>query len=176
MLLKKMRNLSLIIGVSAFFISTLLSCSENSTDPSGNSEEVVEEITAKPTVIITSTDYNSELFRISFPKMELLQEIGAAYQKNYSNALKNQLIKYMTDKVDTLGQSVEIFNACMEVTGCKISNSVSLPTYAERAKYDGEDAWIIQLVWGVSPFDLGHYKCFAISMNSKDTLYFKRCR
>jgi hypothetical protein len=155
-------------------LSLLVSC-DNSTESSDNSLNEVE-ITVKPVVIKTSTDYNSKLFRTSFPKMELLHEIGEAYQKSYSDNLKKQLISYMIEKADTLGESGEILNECIEVTGCKIESPVSLPTYAERAKYNGEDAWMIQLVWGASPFDLGHYKCFAISMVSKDTLYFKRCK
>jgi hypothetical protein len=166
-----------LIAYSVFLIFFIQNCKNKSTDP--NDDVTVKpyaNITVKPIVEKTSTDYTQELFRLSFPKMELLKEVGEAYKNNYSEAIKNELINYMKKQVDSLGESGEIFSDCMEVTGCKDIYSISLPCYAEKAKYEGNDVWIIQLVWGMMPLDLGHYKCFAISTNNKDTLDFKRCK
>ena len=164
-----MKKILLMISYIILFILSIQSCKDKSTDP-------YEDILVKPIVEKTSTDYTPELFRSSFPKMELLHEIGEAYKNSYSEAVKNQLINYMKSQANKLGENSEIFNECMEVTGCNNSNSISLPSYAEKAKYEGKDVWIIQLVWGMMPSDLGHYKCFAISTDDKDTLDFKRCK
>ncbi len=173
-----MKKTLLLIGYGVFSIILFFqSCKDKSADP--NEDTTVQqdsEITAKPIVKKTSTDYTHKLFGASFPQKESLKEIGEAYKNNYSVALKNQLINYMKEQADSLGENGEIFNECMEMTGCKDIYFISLPSYAEKARYEGNDVWIIQLVWGLRPSDLSHYMCFAISTNNKDTLDFKRCR
>ena len=156
--------------VSTLLLFTIIyGCNDNSTNPEVN-------ITVKPTVKITSTNYDEELFNSSFPQNDILNEISDAYKSSYSNDTKAKIIDYVTERVELLGENKYTFLECFELTGCNNENSISLPTYIEKAIFNGEDSWIIQLAWGFEPSDLGHYKCFAIGIESKDTLYFTRCR
>jgi hypothetical protein len=146
----------------------ILGCGDNSTEPADN-------LTKKPVVKKSSTDYNYDSFRDSFPDTSSLKRIGKAYAGIYSEEIKNELISYMKRKVKQIGEDENLFTECFGLTGCSGTASVSLPTYAEKAKYEGKEAWIIQLVWGIDPQDLSHYKCFAFETDKMDTLDYYRC-
>jgi len=163
-----MKNKIALITFSILFFFFIISCNDNSTEPK-------DEITIKPIVIKSSINYNKDSFRTSFPDLDLNKNIADAYKDKYSQEIKAQMIDYMKNQVKMLGENEDTFIKCMDLTGCKDINSISLPTYAEKAKYDGEDAWIIQLIWASRPENIGHYKCFAIGINQIDTLDFIRC-
>ena len=164
-----MKKKIMFVALSFLLLVIIFSCSDNATDPTND-------ISVKPTVKITSTDYDEQLFNNSFPENDILNEISDAYRSSYSNDIKIKLIDYVSQKVESLGENKNTFKECFELSGCKEGNSISLPTYIKKANYNGVDAWIIQLTWGVDSSDLGHYKCFAIGINSKDTLYYSRCK
>ncbi|MBU2507786.1 MAG: hypothetical protein KJ799_13845 [Bacteroidetes bacterium] len=156
--------------VLPFLLLTIIfSCSDNSTNPE-------DELTVKPIVLKTSTNYDEQLFNSLFPQNDILKTMSDAYKNKYSEKIKMQLIDYVVSKVKTLGENEAIFLECFNLSGCQNVNSISLPTYIEKAKYNDEDSWIIQLSWGLESSDLGHYKCFAFGINSKDTLYYTRCK
>jgi len=164
-----MKNHLFYIVSTFLLLAIIYGCNDNSTNPEDN-------ISVKPTVQITSTNYDEQLFNSSFPKNDILNEISDAYKSSYSNDIKVKFIDYVTNRVESLGENKKIFLECFELSGCENENSISLPTYIEKAKFKGEDSWIIQLTWGFKSSDLGHYKCFAIGIESKDTLYFTRCK
>lgn len=147
----------------------ILGCSDNSTEP-------IDEHIVNPIVVKTSINYDEQLFNSSFPQNDILNKISEAYKNHYSEKIKINLIDNVVIIVESLGENEETFLDCFELTGCFDANSISLPTYVEKAKFNGEDAWIIQLSWGVESSDLGHYKCFAIGINSKDTLCYAQCK
>lgn len=157
----------IIIPFLLFF--SLISCSDSSTEP-------VSELTEKPIVIKTSTNYDEDLFNSTFPKNDVLRNVSEAYKNNYSEAIKIEMIEYVTLKLQALGENEVQFLECFGLTNCQNKNSISLPTYIEKAKFLDKDAYIIQLSWGVEPSDLGHYKCFAIGIVNQDTLYYSQCK
>lgn len=164
-----MKNIIALITFSILSSFFILNCNDNSTEPKNS-------ITVKPVVKKSTVNYNEDSFKAVFPDMDLINNIGSAYKENYSEEIKNQLINYMRGQVTALGENEDTFVKCMDLTGCNNISSISLPTYAEKSKYNGEDVWIIQLVWGLKPMDLGHYKCFVIGINQRDTLNFIRCK
>jgi len=156
---------------SCFFILFLfvVACNEKSTEPK-------DDITTKPVVKKSSVNYSEESFNISFPDTNSLNSISKTYSNNFSEEKRNKLIEYIKSEVAKLGEDVNIIDNILSCTGCKISGEYLLPTYAERAKYEGEEAWIFQLTYGLGEPNFGHYKCFAFSIASLDTLAFKQCR
>jgi len=166
-----MKRLIVFLGLPILFLFFTLGCKDEVTEP-GNGNELI----VKPAVTKTLVNYGQETFRAAYPDTASLHKIGEAYKSNYSQEAKNQFIDYVHVQVGSLGENKEMFIKCMDLTGCKETASISLPTNVERAKYNGEDVWIIQLVWGMEPMDLGHYKCFAIGISKLDTLDFIRCK
>jgi len=133
-------------------------------------------ITAIPVVKITSTNYTAATFAATFPDTTTLNSITQAYTNNYSEAIRLQLIGLMKSKVAKLGEDVNLFDSVIANTGCNQSDKFVLPTYAERAKYEGNDVWILQLTYGINAPNFGHYKCFALDIEHLDTLVYLACR
>lgn len=164
-----MKKIIMFVALLFLLLVIIFSCSDNAIDP-------IDDISVKPTVKITSTDYDEQLFNSLFPKNDILIKISDAYRATYSHDIKVKLIDYVSQKVESLGENEDTFIECFKLSGCQEDNSISLPTYIEKANFNGLESWIIQLTWGVESSDLGHYKCFAIGINSKDTLYYSRCK
>lgn len=149
-----------------FFI---ISCNDNSTIP-------VYTLPAKPVVTKTSMNYNAESFRDSFPENISLQNISTAYKNNYSEAVINAINDYMKSEVISLNEDVNVFDNILLQTGCKNSEGYRLPTYAERAKFENQEVWIFQLTYGLGQPSFGHFKCFAFSVETLDTLCYVGCK
>jgi len=156
---------------SCFFVLFLfvIACNDKSTEPQ-------DDITTKPVVKKSSVNYSEKSFNISFPDTNSLNSISKVYSNNFSEEIRNKLIEYIKSEVAKLGEDVNIFDNILSCTGCNISGEYLLPTYAERAKYDGEEALIFQLTYGLGEPNFGHFKCFAFSVANLDTLAFKQCR
>ena len=152
-------------GFLLFLSFLILACNEKSTKPS-------DEITAKPVVKKSNINYNHISFNSSFPDTISLNNISKAYSNNYSEELKSKILDYMKSEVIKLGEDVSIFDSVLCITGCKRSFSAVylLPTYAERAQYENQDAWIFQVTYGLGVPNFGRFKCFAISVAKLDTL------
>ena len=161
-----MKNL---ISLSSFLFFYLLLAHGCSTAPEEN-------IPAKPVVKKTSVNYNQETFNTYFPDTISLQNISRAYSNNFSEELRKALIDYMKGEVIKLGEDVNIFDNILFQTGCKLNGEYLLPTYAEKAKFENQDAWIFQVTYGLGEPNFGHYKCFAFSIENLDTLAYKGCR
>lgn len=163
-------NFKKVITLNLLFLLSLgiIGCDDSSTDP-------IDNLSEKPVVKKTNTNYDRDSFRETFPDTAVLNRISGAYSDIYSGEIKTDLINYMKLEAKQLGEEQSVFTECMGLTGCSDTSLVSLPTYAEKAEYDGKEVWIIQLVWGNEPRDLNHYKCFAFGVDEMDTLDYYRC-
>ena len=142
----------------------------------GCTTETDETITIKPVIKKTTTNYNQSTFYTSFPDSISLQNMSKAYSNNYPEDTRNKLLTYMRSEVSKLGEDLSIFENILSLTGCKLSGEYLLPTYAERAKYENQEVWILQIAYGLGEPSFGHYKCFAFSLSNLDTLAYEGCR
>lgn len=182
-----MKNrLFLLCNVTIFiFFLSFLGCSKNSAD-SGQSSPVTPNetllpnealIPIKPVVKVTQNDYDKNSFMKSFPDTVSLNLIATAYSNNYySENIKTLLNCYMQEQVKKLGQDVKIFEKIQTLSGCNVANEYILPTYAEKAKYNGKDVWIIQVAYGLSSPALAHFKCYAFGIEKLDMLDYFGCK
>jgi hypothetical protein len=152
----------------SFLLILLSGCEENKiTDPQNVNGVIVK---------VSNTDYNLNSFRAHFPDTTSLHNICTAYSNNYSEERKAELITNMKGKVAALGQDVTIIEQILTRTGCNTPGEYILPTYAEKAKYESKDAWLIQFTYGLGNSGFGHYKCFVFSIPNLDTLHYITCR
>jgi len=151
-----------------FLFIILFGCKNDKiTDPQNNAEVVVK---------ISGIDYNQKSFRTLFPDSSSLKNISTAYSSNYSEERRAKLIDNMKNKVSKLGEDVKVIESILSKTGCTVSGAYILPTYAEKAKYEGKDVWMVQFTYGLGNSGFGHYKCFAFSIPNLDTLNYLGCR
>lgn len=158
----------------AFILLFFTGCSDD--DKNNNPVGPAGELSAEPVVKSTTTNYTEAAFRTLFPEYATLSSFGNAYNGKYSDALKSAIISNIDAKAAALGLNTAILDSCISATGCMRSGEVALPSYVEKARYSGKDAWLIQIVWGTSASDFGHYKCYAIDSATLDTLDFIRCK
>ncbi len=156
-----------------FFLLSILFFTPGCND---NSLESKIEITAKPVVKVSTKNYNHENFTASFPDTVSWKQISSAYSKNYSEDLRKGLIDYMKFEVIMLGEDANKFDNIMSLTGCKTPGEFILPTYAEKAKYNDKDAWLVQLIIGYGGPGFGHFKCFVFDASNLDTLNYFGCK
>jgi hypothetical protein len=163
-----MKLLAYYLALFSFLLILLCACEENKiTDPQNIDEVVVK---------VSNTDYNLNSFRAHFPDSASLHNISTAYSNNYSEERKAGLISNMKSKVTALRQDVTIIEQILTKTGCNMPGKYILPTYAEKAKYEGKDAWLIQFTYGLGNPRFGHYMCFVFSIPNLDTLKYITCR
>lgn len=162
----KLKNGSLI-----FFLLLLIPLSgckdDKITSPQSNADVIVK---------LSGTDYNQNSFKTLFPDTASLKNINTAYSNNYSEERKTELLSNMKIKVKELGEDVTVIEKILARAGCNMSGVYILPTYAEKAKYNGKDAWLVQFTYGLSSPDFGHFKCFALSIPDLDTLDYVGCK
>lgn len=158
-----MNNFISCCGLVLILCFSISGCKDNSTEPSRLA-------TAEPVVKKTSVNYSPETLRNSFPDTVSLENISKAYTKDYSEELKTELFGNMQNEVAKLGEDSTIFDNILLRIGCKTANSYLLPTYAEKAKYEGQDVWIIQLTYGLDGPVFEHYKCFVVGIKDLNVL------
>ena len=161
-----------ILSIGIFFLFLLLNngCKED------NSTNIANNSTADVVVKVSNTNYSQESFRQLFPDSASLAIISSAYSTNYSEERRTALIATMKNKVSELGENVTVIDTILTRAGCNSSGEYILPTYAEKAKYNGVDAWLIQFTYGLSNSQFEHYKCYALSVPSLDTLNYVGCK
>ena len=164
-----MNNIISLWSYSVLFLFLILGCNEKSTEPIGD-------ITAKPVVKNSSVNYDQELFYYSLPDTISLHNMREAYSNNYSEEIREELIEYIISEVNTLGEDAEVFDNILSQTGCNLIGEYLLPTYAEKAMFENQEAWIIQLAYGLGNTSFAHYKCLAFGVENLDTLAYKSCR
>ncbi len=156
-------------GFIVLFSILFLACNEKPTEPS-------DEITAKPVVKKSSINYNQASFSSSFPDTISLNNMSNAYSNNYSEAMRSKILDYMKDEVIKLGEDVNIIDSILSRTGCNISGGYVMPTYAEKAQYENQDAWVFQVTYGLGQPNFGRSKCFVFDAATLDTLTFIQSR
>ena len=156
-----MKRFIIYSGLFVLFMLIFFGCT---TEP----EEIM---TAKPVVKKSSVNYTKNTIYNTLPDSFSLQNIGRAYSNNYSKKLRKEMLDYMRNEVSGLGEDLNIFEDILTSCGCKIENEYILPTYAEKAKYENQDAWLIQLTYGLGNSNFGRCKCLVYSFNNLDTLW-----
>lgn len=146
----------------------LLSCKEKSTEPESG-------LIVKPTVKISTTNYSSALFNSTFPDTVSLNRISHAYSNDFSEETKAKFAAYMKSEVLKLGGDLGSFESALYKSGCFSSQMPVLPTYAEQAKYENKNVWIIQYTRSQGGSGFGHYHFFAIGLEKLDTLAWGSC-
>jgi hypothetical protein len=159
-----MKSRIVLGGILLFLSFLILACNDKITEPS-------DEITAKPVVKKTAINYSEQSFINSFPDGTSLTNISEAYSYHYSEELRDKILDYMKGEVVRLGEDVSIFDSVLVLTGCKLSGEYILPTYAEKAQYENQDAWIFQITYDSgTPIYFGNCTCFVLSTTNFDTL------
>lgn len=164
-----MKNRIVLRFVLIYLSLWILACNDNVTEPS-------IEITAKPVVKKTTTNYSEQSFLASFPDMASLNSISSAYSNNYSEELRNKILDYMRAEVNRIGEDVNVFDGIILRTNCKLSGGYLLPTYAEKARFENRNCWVFQITYGIDSPDFGHSKCFVFDAATLDTLTYRQCR
>ena len=158
-------------GAVLLIFCCVVGCKKETTTESKSSLDPV------PRIAISDTNYSATDFSQGIPfSTSLLQSFSKSYSGKYSDELKGQLISYIQVKSSEIGANRQELDSCLQVTRQLRNGLVSLPMEAERAKYEGQDCWLFSFIWGVQSDDLGHYRCFAISTTSYDTLAFRTCK
>jgi hypothetical protein len=150
----KLKLTKILIGL---FLLIITCCSDNISD----SENI---FFAKPVVKKTYSNYTKDSFTNSFPDNSSLQFISNAYTNNFNENIRIQLLDYMKEEVSKLGEDVSIFEKILNKAHCYDKEGYLLPTYAERAKYENKEVWILQTAQGLSEPVFSHYKCFVFGI------------
>lgn len=160
----------LSIFFASFFILAFTGCSEKPTAAD-------DFIPVKPVVKVSNVNYSQDSFNDSFPDTLSLKNIATAYSGNkYSEEVKKALHDYMRRQVNILGEDLKTFDRIISLSGSSITGEYVLPTYAEKAKYKGQDAWIFQITYGLGGPGFGHFKCFVFGLEKLDTLHYVSCK
>lgn len=150
-----------LLFITFFFLTA---CNDDTISESHYNPEVV--------VKVSNLNYDQPGFLNLFPEIESLNNISTAFTSDYSEERKNRLLINMQIKVANWGQDVAVMDNILTATGCNTVGEYILPTYAERAKYNGQDAWLIQFTYALDTLVFGRFKCFAFSIPDLDTLCY----
>ncbi|MCU7512332.1 MAG: hypothetical protein HF300_07230 [Ignavibacteria bacterium] len=160
----------LSIFLASFSFLSFTGCSDSST-------EANDSIPVKPVVKVSNMNYSQDSFNDFFPDTVSLKNIASAYSgNNYSEEVKKALNDYMRQQASILGEDSKTFDRIISLSGSSLTGEYVLPTYAERAKYNGQDAWIFQITYGLGSPTLGHFKCFVFGLEKLDTLHYVSCK
>ncbi|HPI38505.1 MAG TPA: hypothetical protein PK397_11235 [Ignavibacteriaceae bacterium] len=146
--------------------------------PAGCNEDKItdQQSNARVVVKVSDTDYNQNNFTTLFPDTSSFNSISRAYSNNYTEVRRAKLIENMKADILKLGEDATLIESILSKTGCSIRGEYILPTYAEKAKYEGKDAWLVQFIYGFGYPEFGHFKCFAFSVPDLDTLMYFGCK
>ncbi len=136
---------------------------------------IVEGSKPLPKVILSQTNYQEADIQAQVSDPTFLKQFREAYEGKYSDMLKAGMVMYMYSSAQLIGLDFNELKSCLDRTGQTQHGIISLPIVAERAKYNGINAWIFHFIWGVDTNDLGHFKCYVMSTETSDTLLFITC-
>ena len=161
----------LVLGISLSYLLT--SCKEDTTTEPGN--VTVDFISVLPIVSRTANDYESSAMSSNFGNLDVHRRFAQAYSSSYSASLKESVIGYMLIELRLLGGDTKEFMECYNAIG-EFTTGKCLPCYAESAKYEGKDAWIIVFNWGIGDKDFGHIAYYAVDKSTKEILLHESCK
>jgi hypothetical protein len=158
------------LGVSLSYL--LVSCrGETVSEP----EEVsVDIMPILPEVTISGTDYTQATLPEAFPNNELSSRFTKYYGPVYTASLKESLAGLVSITIDGMGEDGAGFTACLNSIE-NIKDKNYLPCAVKSAKYEGKEAWIIELNWGTSQNGLGNTAYCAVEKSSQKVLYWENC-
>ncbi len=130
----------------------------------------------RATVIITEADYDSSYFRRSHLDTASFNMIVREFNREYSDLRKSQLIDGVLTDVASLGENPELMRTLLERFTSDVETERVIPTYAERARYGGREAWLMEFTYSLGTGGFGHYLHYAFSIPELDTLYAVGCR
>jgi hypothetical protein len=160
---------SLVVGCNSDLFTDVASQFSGSLFPA-------QDTTVRPWVTLGQTDYTKETLQSRVPDSTMFHRFQAAYGGKYTDSLKASLVSWVASRVEALGGNRAEVERCLQATNQTHAGTITLPTVAERARFEGKPVWVFQFIWGMSPDDLGHYRCFVIDAATADTLHYITCR
>ena len=127
-------------------------------------------------VTVSAKDYDATSFKQLFPETTSHKIIASAFSANYSDERRTNLSKRMLARIAVLGENPRFVDSILTRHGCRESGAFILPTYAERARFNGKDVWLVQFIYGLGVPSFSHYACYAYSIPDLEQLYYIGCR
>jgi len=163
-----LKPFAVIPAVLTFLLFYSVGC--NDLGPIDDADDV--EVTVK----VSTTNYDKQSLHKLFPDTVSLHNIASAFSKNFTERRKTHLVDNMLARITALREDVSIMDKIVTRAGCKNPGEYVLPTYAERAAFNGRDAWLVQFTYGLGVPSFGRWKCLAYSIPDLDTLYLFQTR
>jgi hypothetical protein len=129
-----------------------------------------------PHVVVTQANYTESDLRSRVPDTTLKNTCCAMYTSSLTDSSKRSVARVIVEKARQLNQDTATVSHCLTATGQLVTGVVSVPYFAERARYQSIECWIFEFAWGSTPQDLGHYRCFVMNISTQDTLLYITCR
>jgi hypothetical protein len=127
-------------------------------------------------VKVSANNYDATSFKQLFPEMTSHKAIASAFSTNYSDERRATLTQRMLAHVAVLGEDPRFVDSILVRHDCKEPGSFILPTYAERAHFNGRDVWLVQFIFGLGGPSFSHHACYAYSIPELEQLYYVGCR
>jgi len=123
-----------------------------------------------PQVRLETKDYTSQELK-KFTRIPISLKFGQTYTIGDSKKFIGEIIASMLNQAEGMGLSSQELKSSLEAV---VSKTIypSLPSYAEKAKFGGEDAWIIVVNWGKGKEDvkLSRVRIYALSPKDQKIL------
>ena len=127
-------------------------------------------------VKVSAKDYDAVSFEQLFPKTTSHKVIASAFSTNYSDERRANLTQRMLARVAVLGEDPRFVDSILTRHDCKVPGAFILPTYAERAHFNGKDVWLVQFIYGLGGPSFSHHACYAYSIPELEQLCYIGCR
>ncbi len=129
-----------------------------------------------PVVVVTGHDYSGT------PNSVPYQDIHDRFAGNYTGAnlsveMRDELTDRMAELAEGLGEDGEILKLAIKETYSDLSaRPYRIPTYAEKAHYNGEDIWALAFN-RCNGFEdgIGHFDLFFVSIPVIEAIYVGGC-
>jgi hypothetical protein len=156
-----------------FFLLTLVFIGCQKDNPVMTEQSQLPEL---PLIKVTLSNYVELDMQSRVPDTTYKNKCCSMYKDRFTDSSKKYIAGVMVQKAQLLNQDTSIVSACLNATGQLKDGVISVPYFAERAKYQSKDCWIFEFAWGVNSNDLSHYRCFVMDVATKDTLLFITCK
>ena len=154
------------------------------------------------TIIHNPGGIQGKNFSKEFPQPDIWDKFNDVYGGKYSKKLRDEIIESMKNQAKNLSEDPMILEECLMATGqFDEPNSIRLPCYAEKARYEYytahkgksyweleelneselgpteiEPCWIFVINWGMGGEPLGHIKTYIISTVDYAELFYQTCK
>ncbi|MFH0991803.1 MAG: hypothetical protein V1799_17480 [bacterium] len=159
--------------LNVYFFLTLITLGCQKDNPVTTEQPQLPEL---PLVKVTQSNYTEPDIQSRVPDTTYKNKCCSMYNNHLTDSSKKYVVTVLLQKALYLNQDTSIVSECLKATGQLRDGILSVPYFAERAKYQSKECWIFEFTWGLSSNDLGHYRCFVIDVAAKDTLLFITCK